>query len=812
VKTKIVLLVAAVVVGAAGIGLWVALRPDGESSSKDKKGSKPNTVSIELNISTDSLLLAKEHKKLQISIRSDNYDDIARVEYLLDGSLATYSTTAPFTVEIDLSGLSPGEHTLQAVAYTFGGAAIKSEIFRFIVSEDAPVEAANSTSENIVHHSVSKITTPSSGSSASGGSDNSGDGGPVDTTPWPDSPPALVCGNTAVLSGLSSAPQGATVVSSGNNNGTDFELPNTTYWFAPGTHTIGTDPLSQIEPGDNSTFIGAPGAIIDGQNINRHLFSQHAVNVKIQYLTIQNFATNQNEGNVNHDSGEGWTIEYNTIQDNGGAGVFGGIDNVIRYNCLKDNGQYGLQVFQNDPPGPDNVLVDHNEIVGNNQDDWETQQPGCGCTGGGKFWDADNVTITNNYVHDNLSVGLWADTNDNDFVVAGNYIEGNEGQGLFYEISYNMTVKGNNFIGNGLVGGPNSPGFPTGAIYLSEAGGDSRVAARTPYIEIYDNQFVDNWSGIILWENADRFCGSPNNTSTGTCTLVNTAVANLTTCKDPGAGGQIDNPPYYSDCRWKTQNVRVHNNVFSIDKSNIPQCTSFPNTCGFQGLFSNVGTDPPWSPYMGDVIQQDITFNQNNLFYDNTYIGDWAFKTKSQSTLYNFAIWQNPPFSQDTGSLFNGQDHYRVTNALDSDTATLEGGLGKWTAWFSSSISHSSAEAHSGSFSMKVNITAPFGWGVNFTDPLGFPVTPLSKTISFWAKAGSGTGLGATLEAQWLDANGGAISSVQVPLPTLTSSWQQASLTVTPPANVASVNLMFTDDDGDNGDSLYIDDIVVADP
>ena len=35
-------------------------------------------------------------------------------------------------------------------------------------------------------------------------------------------------------------------------------------------------------------------------------------------------------------------------------------------------------------------------------------------------------------------------------------------------------------------------------------------------IEITGNTFIDNWNGVTLWENADRFCGSPANTSGGT--------------------------------------------------------------------------------------------------------------------------------------------------------------------------------------------------------------------------------------------------------------------------------------------------------
>jgi hypothetical protein len=821
-RTKIVVLLVAVVVVITGAVFFVNR---GDSPSTDNEQGSKQTKSapaIELNVPAGSLLVAEEHMSLEVGVQTDQYGDIARVEYLLDGTFVAYSTSSPFTVNIDLSGLSAGDHTLQAIAYAIGGGTSRSTIFRFTITPGQPVVAADEASQNIVRNSVSSVTlarqaaSSDSSSGSSGGGDSAGDNGgdngggddPGDTTPWPDDPPAEICGNTALLSGPTSAPAGAVVVPAGDNSAVNFEQVGKTYWFATGTHTIGNAALSQIEPKDNSTYIGAPGAIIDGQGVNRHLFSQHGANVKIQYLTIQNFVTNQNEGTVNHDSGVGWLIEYNTIQNNGGAGVFGGSDNIIRYNCLKDNGQYGFQVFSNDDPGPDHVVIDHNEIVGNNQDDWESQIVGCGCTGGGKFWDADNVDITNNYVHDNLSVGLWADTNDNDFLIENNYIEGNHGQGLFYEISYNMIVRNNNFIGNAVATGAGNPSFPTGAIYLSEAGGDSRVAARTAQVEIYDNRFLDNWSGVILWENADRYCGSPNNTSTGTCTLVNPAV-DLTTCKDPALGGTIDQEPAYSDCRWKTQNVHVHDNVFSMDRDSIPQCTT-DKACGFQGIFSNVGSDPDWSPYLGSVIQQAITFDQNNVFSDNTYIGDWYFRAKAQDRTYNFSIWQNDPFDQDVGSTFNGEDHLVVANALDEDTATIEGSLGDWVSWFSANISRTTAEAHSGTHSMKVDITAPFGWGVQFADAAGFPVTPTPKKVSFWGKLGAGT-LSARVDIRWLDENQSTLRTDSTLLSPLTTSWQQSSVDLTPPAGTATVKLSIVHSSGTSGNSLYIDDIVVAD-
>ncbi len=112
-----------------------------------------------------------------------------------------------------------------------------------------------------------------------------------------------------------------------------------------------------------------------------------------------------NEGTVNHDSGENWTMQYNTVVNNGGAGIFLGAGNVASYNCLKDNSQYGFQAYGPEG-GESNIVLDHNEIVGNNTGDWEAKVEGCGCTGGGKFWDVRDVRVTNNYVHDNKSVGV----------------------------------------------------------------------------------------------------------------------------------------------------------------------------------------------------------------------------------------------------------------------------------------------------------------------------------------------------------------------------------------------------------------------
>ncbi len=268
--------------------------------------------------------------------------------------------------------------------------------------------------------------------------------------------------------------------------------------------------------------------------MNRYAFTGGAPSVTISHLTIRNFGSageNFNEAVVNHDSARHWRIMKNTIENNAGFGLMVATRNVVRSNCIRANGQSGFGSYR--PNGVRNVTLDHNEIVGNNTYDWERRQPGCGCTAGGKFWNVTRGTVTDNWIHNNKGVGLWADTNNSGFLVQGNLISDNDNVGFMYEISYNAVVRGNRFVRNGLVQGPTNPGFPTGAVYISESGSDRRVSG--PYggrLRIAHNYFKDNWGGVVLWEDANRFCGSPANSSSTYCTLVNRPVAKRSTCSD----------------------------------------------------------------------------------------------------------------------------------------------------------------------------------------------------------------------------------------------------------------------------------------
>ncbi|MEW1866660.1 right-handed parallel beta-helix repeat-containing protein [Streptomyces caelestis] len=469
-------------------------------------------------------------------------------------------------------------------------------------------------------------------------------------TAAPAAPVARVC--AAPAAGPAKAPAGAVTVDPAVPGDlaakTRTSPPHTTFWLRPGTHRLGPDRYAQVVPKEGNSYLGAPGAVLDGRRTNQYAFGGTARDVTIRHLTVQGFVAPHDEGVVNHDSADGWTIEHATIRKNSGAGLMAGARQQVRASCLRDNGQYGMNAYK--AGGRiSGLVVEGNEITGNNTDDWERRRPGCGCTGGVKFWSVDGADVRGNWVHDNRGAGLWADTNNNDFRIEGNVLEENDGAALIYETSYNAVVRENTIRRNNWVEGrryaDRGDTFPYATVYLSESGGEPRIRARTDRIEIHRNVLEDNWSGITLWENADRFCNSPANTSSGDCTLL---VKDKDRCAQPA----IATAPLYADCRWKTQRVDVRGNRFVLDKS-VVDCAV---QCDRMAVLANYGTYPDWSPYQGERVAEAITLEQHNRWRDNVYVGPWTFVVHDPSRTLDFGQWQGAPYRQDAGSTLRAGD------------------------------------------------------------------------------------------------------------------------------------------------------------
>ena len=497
--------------------------------------------------------------------------------------------------------------------------------------------------------------TPTSTSSSSGAA--------------PSSPPVTWCETGLPTSPYTSAPTGSVTVPAGDNSSFDFSTANTTYWFAPGTHTLGTGMYDQIQPADGDTYVGAPGAVLDGQNDNHSAFVGNYQdlgdeNVTIEYLTIENFDPTQNGGAVNGNGNNGWTEKYDLMEDNSpGAAMMLGGDNVVSDNCLTENGQYGFNGYSyvNETYGSTftggaiGITFTGNDVSDNN-----TQETTSGVEGGGKFWQDGNVTVTGNYVHNNIdSAGIWMDTDNAGFLVQDNYISDNDSEGLMYEISYNADIVDNTFIDNGIKEGQTNAGFPTGAIYVSESGGNASVPSDyAGELNIADNVFSDNWAGVVVYQNANRHSGDGQDPGTLTPpagTSVDTWITTATTLC-PANLSETSPIDYNSLCQWRSQNVSVQDNTFTFNPSDAVYggaCTT-SSSCGENGLFSVVSST---SAYPGWSVINDISNNQNNHFTDNTYTGPWTFMYFNQGDTESWSAWQAGSTNvQDTGLNFGAQD------------------------------------------------------------------------------------------------------------------------------------------------------------
>lgn len=519
-----------------------------------------------------------------------------------------------------------------------------------------------------------------------------------------------ICGNKVLLAGPAKPPKGAVVVRAGNDRHAVGETwlvrPNTTYWFAPGRHTLGASQYAQVYVAEGDTFIGAPGAVIDGQGKNNAAFEGDATHVTIENLTIKDFTPPNGQSVVNHDAAALWTVKFNTIEDNsspgtvngpdypGGAALGMGSGDQYEYNCLIHNGEYGLNAAGS------NTLFAYNEVAWNGLADFPDES-GCGCSGGIKYWATTNATVEGNYIHDNYNVGLWFDTDNQGATVVGNVISRNWAEGMVYEISYNAEIRSNSFVDNGWgVGSYQAGGFPYGdAIYINGSGGSRNIdGGYQPTVTVSGNQFVDNWDGVVVYQNPDRICGTSDNSSTGYCTLGDPARFTPSSCPAHIATSKPgEKPDYFDGCQWKTNNVRVIHNTFKFDPSHIAKgrdtlpeiinsrCDVRSNLldtndvpprgnhywCGFNAMFAAGGT---MSPFEGYVVANALMGKRDpsgerpdhNVWANNAYFGPWAFQAYVQgasrattnlyprgvATTVNFAQWQSI-WKQDLGSTYS---------------------------------------------------------------------------------------------------------------------------------------------------------------
>lgn len=228
-----------------------------------------------------------------------------------------------------------------------------------------------------------------------------------------------------------------------------------------------------------------------------------AGNVSVEYLDISH-DLHTTTGTIY--TGTGWTISHNNMHDGYsvpgfGVAIYGGDQGTIEYNCLSRMGDYGVNLFGA------NSRFDYNEVYESNY----KPDPGCGCSGGGKWWGTLNADIVDNAFVDDSPAGgipIWLDNGNSGTLISGNYFYRSYATAVMSETGFNLRVTNNIFIDGGW--GKGSGGCASncdGAVGLNSSGGFNVPGSRYEnQVLVSGNQFVDNWQGIDIWQAGSRSC------------------------------------------------------------------------------------------------------------------------------------------------------------------------------------------------------------------------------------------------------------------------------------------------------------------
>jgi hypothetical protein len=394
--------------------------------------------------------------------------------------------------------------------------------------------------------------------------------------------------------------------------------PNS-YCFTPGEYDA-----QQIVPNAGDVYVGedtgyipntgspANIAYLNGQSTVSYAFTSLQNNVTVKNLLIENYGTGTVQaraavmpGTSAQTVGEGlsWTIvnnevAYNTI----GAGIHENGSTLAQYNYIHHNGREGYTI-----KGDSNVL-DDNIIQFNNYQDLAQNTDE---SGGGKAFQATNLTIEYNYSTFNHGPGFWDDTNIDGAAIEYNDVENNYSIGIFHEISYAASIEHNYLAHNAVDLGPLGPFSNSycqgtlwsyngcGEIYVSTSGAGFPGESGT-VIEISNNTIYPTvHNAAVQITQSDRTCAGGSGGTTG-C-LFNGALT--TQC----SGGP---------CFGPTQNVHVEDNTIYASTGNVE------NTA-----------DSTYTPAMSHFTTNGNYFNSDTIYSSGSTAYAW------NNTLVNFASW-----------------------------------------------------------------------------------------------------------------------------------------------------------------------------
>jgi parallel beta-helix repeat protein len=272
----------------------------------------------------------------------------------------------------------------------------------------------------------------------------------------------------------------------------------TTFCLKAGTHVQQT-----VIPKTGNTFVGEPGAIMDGEDVAQYAFQTLTVSstgVTIRSLEITRYASPYQHGAITGDNGTNWLVEDLSVHHNRYIGIRSGPGWIVRRNKVYQNGVVGITGFR-----AHGTLIEANEVYENNASQ-APETPALAAASGMKFGETGTLTIRNNYVHHNFAKGIWIDHCRSGNLVTGNTATDNVDDGILVEVSAQTRVTGNTVERNAI-----GKGFPSGGIKVT--------SSRD--VEIDNNIVRDNARGIMGNQSVTM---SPLPGETGTVRLENLNV------------------------------------------------------------------------------------------------------------------------------------------------------------------------------------------------------------------------------------------------------------------------------------------------
>ena len=401
------------------------------------------------------------------------------------------------------------------------------------------------------------------------------DCGSCTETPDAQTPDAQAVGGYGPQASIT-CPSGAVMIFPGQDIPTvvDGSAPGTTFCIAPGTYS----PTRPINPKPNQKLIGQYGAIIDGTSVT-----------------------------MSYDIGSTSIIRgWNCGSDCSGVTVQNLVlRNLAAYSCIGVFGSSPTSTYSN------NWTIDHDEMYGchvgvslgnldgatvsNNYIHNNVTTSGSYLGGGYSAYQTSNVTFDhneiasnaheqkvclthntvfrNNYVHSQDN-GIWYDGENVGSLIENNVVEDHTGEGIFYEVSGQGVIRNNTIRRSG-----------SHDIYISTSHG----------VEIYGNQLEDSFRGIQYFVACDRESGI--------------------------------NPPYV-----------MYEPVYLADNNSHDNVVKVPATSGaLASMFSSSGcTSTQLAPFLDG--SRNLVF-QHDAYFAPSVTGAY-FIWEGRSGLIPFTSWQ----------------------------------------------------------------------------------------------------------------------------------------------------------------------------